>query len=41
MQLHQIIAAKDRRAAPGTAPASGLYLETVAYDEAAITPIAP
>lgn len=41
MQLHQIIAAKDRRAAPGTAPASGLYLETVAYDEAAITPITP
>ncbi len=36
-QLNQIIAAKDRRTAPGTAPASGLYLETVVYDEAAIT----
>lgn len=33
-QLKQIIAARDRSAAPGTAPASGLYLEAVAYDEA-------
>ncbi len=33
-QLKQIVAAKDRSAAPGTAPASGLYLEAVAYDEA-------
>ncbi len=32
-QLKQIVAAKDRRAAPGTAPASGLYLEAVTYDD--------
>ena len=35
-QLNQIIAAKNRRAAPGTAPASGLYLDAVAYDPPAI-----
>ena len=33
-QLKQIIAAKNRTAAPGSAPASGLYLEAVGYDEA-------
>jgi tRNA pseudouridine38-40 synthase len=31
-QLKEIIAAKDRRAAPGTAPASGLFLEAVYFD---------
>ena len=29
--LVRILAAKDRQAAPGTAPASGLYLERVFY----------
>ncbi len=29
--LHRILEAKDRKAAPGTAPASGLYLEKVYY----------
>lgn len=32
-QLEKIVAAKDRRAAPGTAPASGLYLDAVYFDE--------
>lgn len=32
-QLEQIIAACDRKAAPGTAPASGLYLERVFYPD--------
>lgn len=40
-QLRQIIAAKDRHAAPGTAPASGLYLEAVAYDTGTITESTP
>lgn len=31
-QLTQILAAKDRKASPGTAPASGLYLDRVFYD---------
>lgn len=31
--LPRIIEAKDRKAAPGTAPASGLYLDTVFYDK--------
>lgn len=30
-QLVEILAAKNRHAAPGTAPASGLYLESVEY----------
>lgn len=30
-KLQQILAAKDRLAAPGTAPASGLYLDSVEY----------
>jgi tRNA pseudouridine38-40 synthase len=29
--LERILAAKDRQASPGTAPASGLYLEQVFY----------
>lgn len=32
-RIEQIIAAKTRQAAPGTAPASGLYLEQVFYEE--------
>lgn len=32
-KLIQILAARDRQAAPGTAPASGLYLESVEYDD--------
>ena len=31
--LSRIIKAKDRKAAPGTAPASGLYLDAVFYDK--------
>ena len=31
--LLRIIKAKDRKAAPGTAPASGLYLEQVFYSQ--------
>jgi tRNA pseudouridine38-40 synthase len=31
--LRRILAAKDRQAAPGTAPASGLYLERVFYSQ--------
>ena len=31
--LRRILAAKDRKAAPGTAPASGLYLEQVFYSD--------
>ncbi len=31
--LYRIIEAKDRQAAPGTAPASGLYLERVFYSQ--------
>ena len=31
--LYRIINAKDRKAAPGTAPSSGLYLERVFYSE--------
>jgi tRNA pseudouridine38-40 synthase len=31
--LCRILDAKDRKAAPGTAPASGLYLERVFYTE--------
>jgi tRNA pseudouridine38-40 synthase len=31
--LDRILAAKDRQAAPGTAPASGLYLEQVFYSQ--------
>jgi tRNA pseudouridine38-40 synthase len=31
-KLAQILAAKDRAAAPGTAPASGLYLDRVVYE---------
>ncbi len=31
--LPRIIKAKSRKAAPGTAPASGLYLDTVFYDK--------
>ena len=30
--LQRILAAKDRKAAPGTAPASGLYLDAVFYE---------
>jgi len=30
-EVPQILAARDRAAAPGTAPASGLYLEKVHY----------
>jgi tRNA pseudouridine38-40 synthase len=30
-QLQEILAKKDRNAAPGTAPASGLYLDSVEY----------
>jgi tRNA U38,U39,U40 pseudouridine synthase TruA len=40
-QLTQIIAAKDRSAAPGTAPASGLYLEAVAYDDTPLNAATP
>jgi tRNA pseudouridine38-40 synthase len=40
-QLNQIIAAKDRSAAPGTAPASGLYLEAVAYDDTPLSAATP
>ncbi len=40
-QLNRIIAAQDRNAAPGTAPASGLYLEAVAYDETPINTAVP
>ena len=32
-KLAQVLAAKDRQAAPGTAPASGLYLDRVDYGE--------
>ncbi len=32
-RMAEIIAAKSRQAAPGTAPASGLYLEQVFYEE--------
>jgi tRNA pseudouridine38-40 synthase len=32
-RIPQIIKAKNRNAAPGTAPASGLYLDTVFYDK--------
>ena len=32
-ELGRILAAKDRQAAPGTAPASGLYLEQVFYSQ--------
>lgn len=35
--LQRIIQAKDRKAAPGTAPASGLYLEQVFYSQADLT----
>ncbi len=31
--IPRIIDAKSRQAAPGTAPASGLYLDTVFYDK--------
>ncbi len=31
--LRRILEAKDRRASPGTAPASGLYLEKVYYSQ--------
>jgi len=31
--LPRIIKAKSRKAPPGTAPASGLYLDTVFYDK--------
>ena len=31
--LHRIIKAKERKASPGTAPASGLYLEQVFYSQ--------
>lgn len=31
-QLAEVLAAKDRKLAPGTAPASGLYLESVEYE---------
>lgn len=41
VQLNQIIAAKDRSAAPGTAPASGLYLEAVAYDDTPLNAATP
>lgn len=34
-QLEQILAARDRKQAPGTAPASGLYLESVEYETSA------
>ncbi len=40
-QLSQIIDTKNRSAAPGTAPASGLYLEAVAYDALTINADAP
>ncbi len=33
-----LLAARDRKAAPGTAPASGLYLEAVHYTESGSTP---
>ncbi len=32
-EIPRIIEAKNRKAAPGTAPASGLYLDTVFYDK--------
>ena len=32
-ELQKILEARDRKAAPGTAPASGLYLEHVFYDD--------
>ena len=32
-RLREILAARDRQAAPGTAPASGLCLEEVFYPE--------
>lgn len=35
--LARILAAKDRQAAPGTAPASGLYLEQVFYSQAELS----
>jgi tRNA pseudouridine38-40 synthase len=35
--LHRIMKAKDRKAAPGTAPASGLYLEQVFYSQDDLT----
>jgi len=38
--LVRIMAAKDRQASPGTAPASGLYLEQVFYSEDEITAFA-
>ena len=34
-QLETILEARDRQASPGTAPASGLYLESVEYDSRA------
>ena len=40
-QLNRIIAAQDRNAAPGAAPASGLYLEAVAYDETPVNTAVP
>lgn len=40
-QLGDIIMAQDRHAAPGTAPASGLYLEAVDYAEHPINPTVP
>jgi tRNA pseudouridine38-40 synthase len=30
--IERLLAARDRKAAPGTAPASGLYLDAVVYD---------
>jgi len=37
--LSRIIEAKNRSAAPGTAPASGLYLDTVFYDKSSMTDV--
>lgn len=37
--LCRILEAKDRKASPGTAPASGLYLERVFYAEDTIAEI--
>ena len=34
VKLQQALAARDRKAAPGTAPASGLFLESVQYESA-------
>lgn len=36
-ELARILAARDRQAAPGTAPASGLYLEQVFYSQAELS----